>query len=66
LRSRIDDIVFECAASRTFRRNEFAVEQRSRVRLKPALARDIASRVLKRISFHDYERTVLSVTASFP
>jgi CRISPR-associated endonuclease Cas1 len=66
LRSRIDDIVFEFAASRTFRRNEFAIEQRSRVRLKPALARDMALRLLKRISFHDYERAVLSVTASFP
>lgn len=65
LRCRVDDIVFDFAASRTFRCNEFEVEERSRVRLKPALARDIASRVLKHISFHDCERAVLSVTASF-
>jgi CRISPR-associated endonuclease Cas1 len=65
LRVYVDGLVFHFAASRTFRRNEFAIEDRSRVRLKPALAREIASRVLKGISFHDCERAVLDVSAEF-
>jgi CRISPR-associated endonuclease Cas1 len=65
LRVRVDALVFQFAASRTFRRNEFAVEDRSRVRLKPALAREIASRVLKGVPFHDCEHAVLSVSARF-
>jgi CRISPR-associated endonuclease Cas1 len=65
LRVRVDALVFHFAGSRTFRRNEFAVEDRSRVRLKPALARETASRVLKGVPFHDCERTVLNVAAEF-
>jgi CRISPR-associated endonuclease Cas1 len=65
LRVHVDGLVFHFAGSRTFRRNEFAIEDRSRVRLKPALARETASRVLKGVPFHDCERTVLDVAAGF-
>jgi CRISPR-associated endonuclease Cas1 len=66
LRVRVDDLVFDFVASRTFRRVEFEVEDRSRVRLGRMLAREVASRILKNVPFDDCEQAVLNVMAIAP